>query len=242
MKFTKKALIMTICLALIAGTAVFGTVAYLTDTAEVTNTFSVGEVDITLDETLVNENGEPVDNSGTVLTDPETFLTTENGNEYLLIPGCTYTKDPAITVSENSQPAFYRMLVTINNYADLNRISQRINGVDFLPQNFVNGWDETVWPCVGMTPDTTNDTMTYEFRYVEDPANPIDTSAGDVELPALFESFTLPGKFTNQDLKDINDPEFKIVVVGHAMQQVGFEGNVDAAWAAFDEQNPSTNP
>ena len=57
MKKTKKVLILGLCAVLLVAASVLGTMAYLTDTKSVTNTFTVGNVAITLDEAKVKTDG-----------------------------------------------------------------------------------------------------------------------------------------------------------------------------------------
>ena len=85
----KKKLMTVLALVLVVAMSVAGTVAYLTDTtAPITNTFTVGKVDITL---------------------TETFNTDTNGDQKndawqaQLIPGTSYTKDPVVTVTADSE-------------------------------------------------------------------------------------------------------------------------------------------
>lgn len=92
MKKTTKALLMAACALALVLTTVMGTVAYLTNTATVENTFTVGKVEITMDEAPVNENG---------VADTEADRVT--ANKYKLMPGHTYDKDPIIHVDENSE-------------------------------------------------------------------------------------------------------------------------------------------
>ena len=55
MKTKRKALLLSLCAVLLVVASVMGTMAYLTSTsATVTNTFTVGNVGITLDEAPVN--------------------------------------------------------------------------------------------------------------------------------------------------------------------------------------------
>ena len=196
MKTKSKVLLLSLCAVLLVAATVMGTVAYLTSQAEVTNTFTVGDVQIKLDEAVVDKNGNPAGGR------------TDQGNDYHLIPGQTYTKDPTVTVLKT------------------------VFGDNFLPQNYVSDWDKETWVPV-LTPviDTAKDTITYEFRY-----NGIVPMADkDTELEPLFETFTLPGTVDNADLKLLNDPAFEIKVVGHAIQSATFK-DADEAWAAFDEQ------
>ena len=52
-----KAILMALCAVLLVAASVMGTLAYLTSTDTVTNTFTVGNVQIKLDEAKVNEEG-----------------------------------------------------------------------------------------------------------------------------------------------------------------------------------------
>ena len=88
----KKKLMTVLALVLVIAMSVAGTVAYLTSTDTVTNTFSVGNVTITLDEAKVTEYGVPVEGAARV-----------KANSYKLIPGHTYTKDPTIHVAAGSE-------------------------------------------------------------------------------------------------------------------------------------------
>ena len=92
MKKAKNALLLALCAVLLVGATIAGTVAYLTSTTtEVKNTFTAGNVTITLDEA-------PVDLYGKVVTGNR-----RTANEYKLIPGHTYTKDPTIHVDTDSE-------------------------------------------------------------------------------------------------------------------------------------------
>ncbi len=90
----KKKFTLGLALIMLLALAVMGTYAYLTSTPEaVTNTFSVGKIAITLDETKVDEYG---------VADPNaTGRVTENA--YKLVPGHEYKKDPQIHVSKDSE-------------------------------------------------------------------------------------------------------------------------------------------
>ena len=131
-----------------------------------------------------------------------------------------------------SEPSYVRMLVTINRVAEL----KAIFGEDFLPENYVTGWDSAIWACVGMTEGGDN-TMTYEFRY----HTIVDASekAEDIQLEPLFTHFTVPGEVTGEQLATIFDLEIK--VEGHAIQSATF-ASADEAWAAFDAQYGKENP
>lgn len=111
MKKFLKALAILSCAILLVVATVAGTVAYLTDTKTVENTFTVGKVEITLDEAKVNEYGEK-DGVNRV---------TENNN-YKLVPGRTYVKDPTIHVAEGSEACyiFFKVEGALGEFVTLN--------------------------------------------------------------------------------------------------------------------------
>jgi len=96
----KKALLVLCVLALAVG-SVFGTLAYLTDADSNTNTFTVGSVQIKLDEADVNEDG--------TLASEDRVIE----NTYHLLPGHTYIKDPTIHVSDDSEGCY--LFVKVEN-------------------------------------------------------------------------------------------------------------------------------
>lgn len=101
MKKTKKVLILGLCAVLLVAASVLGTMAYLTDTKSVTNTFTVGNVAITLDEAKVTSSGV-VDGTDRVTT-----------NTYKLMPGHEYLKDPTVHVATGSEDCF--LFVKVEN-------------------------------------------------------------------------------------------------------------------------------
>lgn len=223
----KKTLMTILCICLIVTASVMATLAYLTDRDSVTNTFTVGDVQIKLDETVVNTNGEPVDKEGNPLKPGQTPIREEEGNEYHLIPGQTYVKDPMITVKKGSEESYVRMMVTINCIKELDAIFAP-DGAKLI--SIFNGYKENIWVYETETRNAADNTITYEFRY----AKPVKAGKDSaVVMEPLFESITVPGQLTKEQLKTIEDLE--IVVEGHAIQTATF-ADEDAAWAAFEKQ------
>ena len=95
MKTKTKAIALTLCAVLLVVASVMGTMAYLTSKDTVTNTFTVGNVSITLDEAKVTEYGVKVPDAGRV-----------KANSYNLVPGHTYVKDPTVHVAANSEESY----------------------------------------------------------------------------------------------------------------------------------------
>ena len=92
MKSKKKVFLTVLCAAALVVASVLGTMAFLTSTDKVENTFTVGKVNITLDEAKV-------DNMGVA----DTSAARVKANNYKLIPGHNYTKDPTIHVGADSE-------------------------------------------------------------------------------------------------------------------------------------------
>lgn len=211
MKTAKKAMLMTLCAIILVVATVFGTMAYLTSTDKVVNTFTVGNVAIKLDEAPVDENGKA------------TAGDRVKANSYKLLPGHVYDKDPTVTVLANSEESYVKMTVTFSKANELDAIFAP-NGADLT--SIFNGYDSTNWIAKGNTKDATANTRTYEFWYKE----AVGAPTADVALDALFDSITVPGSITKEQLATIEG--MTITVNAYAIQADGF-ADADAAWAAF---------
>lgn len=214
MKSKKKVFVTVLCAVLLVAASVLGTMAYLTSQDTVKNTFTVGNVQIKLDEAKANPDGSLVANADRV-----------KANNYKLLPGHTYNKDPMVTVLGGSEKSYVKMTVTFTKASELDAIFAP-DGADMT--SIFNGYDSTNWTYKGNTEDTDKNTRTYEFWYKETVAAP----AGDVALDALFDSITVPGTITNAQLATIEG--MTITVNGYAIQADGF-ANAEAAWAAFSK-------
>ncbi len=241
MKTKSKALLLTLCAVLLIAASVLGTMAYLTSTAKVENTFTVGKVEIKLDEAKVTADGIPVEGAARV---------TENS--YKLMPGNTYTKDPTVTVKAGSEASYVRMKVTFNNakkiialctdpeFADevtgAENAFPLIRMVNFVEANAAK-WDgiipdnmvetgEMLADAKYFAYDKTADTLTYIFYYRETVTAP----TADVVLPVLFDSIKVPEWVTGEQLAELNN--FQITVIAEAIQAGSF-ADADDAWSHF---------
>ena len=236
MKTKSKALLLTLCAVLLIAASVLGTMAYLTSTDTVTNTFTVGKVEIKLDETdVTNPTGSRV-----------------QANSYKLMPGTTYTKDPTVTVKAGSEESYVRMKVTFNNAKEIIALctdpefADEVTGVEnafplirmvnfvkanaakwdgIIPDNMVETEDMLAMPKY-FAYDKTADTLTYYFYYKAT----VSGTNGDVVLPVLFDSIKVPEHVTGEQLKALNN--FKITVVAEAIQAGSFDNAADA-WSHF---------
>lgn len=91
-------MLFTLALVLVVAVAsVGGTIAWLTDkTDAVTNTFTVGDINITLTETG----------------------TTNNAKQYKIIPGTDLSKDPKVTVKADSEACYVFVKVKEENWPE----------------------------------------------------------------------------------------------------------------------------
>jgi len=227
MKTTKKALLFTFCAVLLVVASVLGTMAYLTSSDTVTNTFTVGKVGLILDE-------KDYDNS-------KTDVTTEGRdkeNTYHLLPGHEYDKDPTVTVLKDSEKSYVRMIATIT----YNENADSVFGTVDSPEA-IGKWlniNSTDWKITGAPEKTEKDgkiIRSYEFRYYTIVDKVSNTA--DYKLEPLFTKITVPGEITNSDLEKLAD--LKIDVVAHAIQADGFQSKdgktaEQVAWEAFEQQ------
>lgn len=224
MKTKSKALLLTLCAVLLVTASVLGTMAFLTSTASVENTFTVGSVKITLDEAKVTTDGKTVEGAARVAE-----------NSYKLMPGHTYTKDPTIHVDAASEDCFIRAKVTLTNAKEWIAIATKY--ADNKVENIIKGTDDNIWWVSQPAVDETANTVTYTFVYkneshTDELGKRIWTSTDSKDL-VLFNEIAIPGGLTNDELKGVGSS--KITVVAEAIQADGFETEA-AAWAAFDAQ------
>lgn len=194
MKKANKVLLLALCAVLLVGATIAGTLAFLTDTDEVKNTFTVGKIAITLDETDVDEYGNAIENAEPV-----------KGNQYNLVPGKTYTKDPEIHVEANSENSylFVKITSTIDNYIDVDNIEKQLADSGWEALAGVSG----VW---------------YQSY----------TKTDSVKDVKVFDTFTVLGEANNvSGWTDIKPADSKIEVVAYAVQSETFT-SAEAAWNA----------
>lgn len=217
MKTARKALLISLCAILLVAASVMGTLAYLTSTTKTAvNTFTVGNVSITLDEKDVDDSTANADR--------------DIANEYHLMPGSTYEKDPTVHIGAKSEESYVRMIVTVEDIENLKAAIPGYVTEDgvFLLQNLTTDedgnmtWNDEKWACVSATAEGV-----YEFRYATTVANDAETVK---DLEALFTHITVPSTVDNEDLAKLAN--VKINVVAHAIQAEGF-ADANAAWTAF---------
>ncbi len=245
-------LALILALVLVVGSVVGGTIAWLiADTEPVVNTFTYGDIDLKLDETKVDSKGDPVDedNDGT----PD--KTTE-GNDYEMIPGEEYLKDPAVTVLAGNEACWLFVKleekggVTITN-GDGSTTTYDFD--DYLTYEIADGWTQ-LWDADGnavegiyfrqASEDTDDTEVTYEV--LKDNKISVLGAVNKDMLNALDNN--------GQDAASATYPSLS--VTAYAVQYSGFEAEVsngaDAptteqtnaaalkAWQAVEAENSAT--
>ncbi len=110
----KKTVALLLALVLVVGVAAGGTMAWLLDkTDSITNTFTAGDVAITLSE-----------------TDPENDNNAAN-NSYKMVPGATISKDPKVTVTDTSESCYVFVELTKSDNFDT-----------FMTYTVADGWTQ----------------------------------------------------------------------------------------------------
>ena len=211
----KKILVLALTVAMAAILVVGGSLAYLTDKKTATNTFTMGDVKIELDETDVkNPEGDRV-----------------TSNEYEVYPGAVVTKDPIVhNVGKNG--AYIRATVNVSNWMNLAAAYYP----EFEPKFPSEGYKDALkllvgdlgegWSVVGVTAGDTFTIGQFDAKFILKYDGIL--ASGD-NTTAMFQEVKIPAGIDN-----INNTSFKEVkVVAQAMQANGFD-TWEAAFAAFD--------
>ena len=212
----KKILVACLCVALAVLTVAGTTLAYLTSKDTVTNTFTVGNVKMTMDEAAVNTDGEKLykDGSTTELADRV------RENVYILSPGHTYVKDPIVHMDGKSENSY--VFIKVEN--GLGVLESSENGyVTIAAQITANGWKQL----------TDADGKAVAGVYYKE-----YTKGQEVKDLKVFENFKIADNANT--LKNANDQviwdtitdtnKITVNVTAYAIQKDGFT-TAAAAWA-----------
>ena len=215
---TKKRFVaILLCVTLVALAAIGATFAYLTDSKTVNNTFTMGNVKITLDETNVN------DPTGDRVT----------SNAYNVYPGAVVTKDP-IVHNTGKNAAYIRATVNVSNWMNLCAKYYPEFGIAYPHEGYEKSLELLVgtlgegWSVVGVT---AGDTMTigqFDAKFILKYDGKL---AAGADTAAMFQNVTIPAGIDNANADAGSFSSVK--VVAQAMQADGFD-TWEAAFAAYD--------
>lgn len=204
MKTKTKALALALCAVLLVVSTVFVTMAYLTSKDTVTNTFTVGKVTITLDEADVDLMG---------VKDGDARV---KANEYKLIPGHTYIKDPTIHVAGDSENCWLFVkvkngledIIAGNTSVSENDTTDTVYTIE--AQMTKNGWSLV-----------TGETNIYAYEKIA------TAKTGDYKV---FDNFKLKDDADVSSYATADNEDSVINVTAYAIQADGF-ATAAAAWA-----------
>ena len=214
----KKSILMAaIAVMLVAVLVVGGTLAYFTDTKSATNTFTMGNVKITLDETNVN--------------DPQGARVTEN--TYNVYPGAVVTKDPVVH-NTGKNAAYIRATVNVSNWMNL-VAAYYPDFKETFPNdgykaalNLLVGELGEGWSVVGVEAGDTFTIGQFDAKFILKYDGKL---AADESTTAMFQTVTIPAGIDNVNADSLSS----VKVVAQAIQADGFD-TWDDAFAAFDAQ------
>ena len=216
----KKILILTLCIALLAVAAVGGTLAYFTDTEEVTNTFTVGNVKIELLESqLLRAEG---------ITDAAIAADAEGYAAYLaqagknILPGISVKKAPYIrNTGSNNAYVRLRMLIPVE-LVDIVTCVYTSEAVA----------DGSVTDPVKLDNVTIDGVEYAQFAVVYNEK----LAPEAMTYWPVFSQVKLNEDVTSEDVAGLTDATFNIILQADAIQADTFE-TAAAAFAAFDAQD-----
>ena len=217
---TKKRFVaILLCVTLVALAAIGATFAYLTDTKTVDNTFTMGNVKITLDETNVN--------------DPEGARVTSN--EYNVYPGAVVTKDP-IVHNTGKNAAYIRATVNVSNWMNL-CAKYYPDFKETFPNdgykaalNLLVGELGEGWSVVGVEAGDTFTIGQFDAKFIlKYDGAPDGALAAGADTTAMFQTVTIPTGIDNANTESFSG----VKVVAQAIQADGFD-TWEAAFTAYD--------
>lgn len=213
MKSVKKAIIAALCAGTLVVGSVAGTMAYLTSTDEVVNTFTVGNVAITLDETDTDNSTPSADR--------------DQANSYKLMPGHNYTKDPIVHVGASSEDCY--LFVKVKNEI------AAIEGEKTVAQQM----SEKGWVAVPEAQPQPGETV-YVYTQKDDLGNVALALVHAGDDVTVFDNFTIKGDVNHDGLTNYEGKT--ITVNAYAIQADGFDDKTAAEiWAATGFGTTATN-
>lgn len=233
----KKITAVALVVALLAVGIIGGTLAYFTDTKDVTNTFTAGNVAITLDEAKI-----ATDNDGkiTVVKDnDENVVRTTEDQSYKLYPGMEVTKDPTITVAPGSEKAWVAAKIAVKgDLMDLIGLEKwgNIDITKIVSGGICNAsTQKTNWNSLSMVYENT-DAVVYQ-DYSKNTENEwviyVFVKAAKVagDKVVLFDKVTVPTDWDNAEMTKLNNTT--VEVKAFAAQEYGFADCFTAMTKAF---------
>lgn len=211
----KKLTLVVTCIVLVAAMVIGGTLAYFTDSKTATNTFTMGNVNIKLDETdIKNPEGDRV-----------------TSNAYDVYPGEVVTKDP-IVHNTGKNGAYIRATVNVYNWMNL-VAAYYPDFKETFPNdgykaalNLLVGELGEGWSVVDVVAGDTFTIGQFDAKFV---LKYDGVLAAGADTTAMFQTVTIPAGIDNANASSFQS----VKVVAQAIQADGFN-TWEAAFAAYD--------
>ena len=211
----KKITAIFLCVALVAIAVVGASPAFFPDTKSATNTFTMGDVKIKLDETNVTEpTGDRV-----------------TSNAYDVYPGAVVTKDPIVhNVGKNA--AYIRATVNVSNWMNLVAACYPDFKETFPNDGYKAALNLLVgelgegWSVVGVEAGDVFTIGQFDAKFI---LKYDGTLAAGANTTAMFQTVTIPAGLDNASAASFDE----VKVVAQAIQADGFD-TWEAAFTAFD--------
>ena len=201
----KKAFLIILAAVVLVSGSIGGTLAWFTDSASVTNTFTVGSIKMTLDETNLSYH------EGVQGSKPRT---SENQEGYKIVPGTAIPKDPMVTIAANSEDCYVFV--------------QIINGL--VLDNAVVGTPNiaTAWQPVE------EGSNIYVYTGSQPTAKVVSSSTSAQELEKVFTTITISGtNVTSENINSLNGKTVTVAAFAHQSAATDYSTALSAAKAHF---------
>lgn len=248
----RKLMLVAIALCMAAILLAGGTLAYLTDTDQQTNTFTTGKVGLELDE-------------GTIVTDKidgrylstDTETRTSDPQDYKVFPGDVVVKDPIISLDDDSEYAWVAAKIVVKcpgletligsdvakGYIDINKVVAG-NTTGFITGGLVGNGGATYLPTYHGVSEwhTTGKAYTHQdaskwengewviYMYMAETHGP----GAEIDL---FKEMHFSPLWTNEQMAIFNN--LQIDISAYAVQADGFDDCFTAMATAFPDYFPT---
>ena len=242
MKKARKILFNLCAALLLESMSVGATLAYLTSTDTVQNTFTTGKVEITLDEAVVVPDG----NENYVEVPPTDGIAPQrtDSNEYTMYPGGRYKKDPTIHVTADSEDCYVAAVVELHTvdalngllpagegeYANFIGFSKLVKGgifdEEFTSTEIVDGAlvvKNANWKLVQFKAESSEGQYTRKFHIFKLGVVKDDATEKDFKL---FDHIEIPENWNSTEVAKLNGMTMDITAYG--VQEAGMADCEDA--------------
>lgn len=230
-----------------------GTIAYFSDSREMTNVFTAGNVYISLTEAAVKSDGY-----GNLIEDPDSprvegvaiDSTTDVYHNYgVLFPGKVMYKDPTITNTGDDSAWIAAKIIISDGVGDINKLFGYENQQEIDIRAMLSGglldsvvrvgsWNGMENVCYNdlhaMVQVSDAKKGVYEFYFF------FNAALDEGESALIFDTMTIDPEFTNSQMQEM--AELEITVQAFAVQTFGFRDCYTAMCRAFPEHFGAVSP